>query len=247
GSGRWEWLWRRRLFVWEEILFEELRERLPRVDLVIGEDEWHWGLEEGGFTVKSAYLLLGRSSSPGRVFSASELRVFQNIWKSPAPSKVVAFSWKLLRNSIPTKLNLAARGIQVDGGSTTCVHCLLMEESSLHLFLFCDFAYLVWNSIFRWLGLTIVTPSNLFLLFECLSAAAGNNKIRNGFWSIWHATLWVIWRSRNDVSFANGVKDLEKAVDDIKLLSWRWSLSRRKIPICLFYEWCWDPGSCLRR
>jgi hypothetical protein len=24
-------------------------------------------------------------------------------------------------------------------------------------------------------------------------------------------------------------------------------LSRHKIPVCLFYEWCWDPGLCLRQ
>jgi hypothetical protein len=36
-----------------------------------------------------------------------------------------------------------------------------------------------------------------------------------------------------------------KAVDEIKLLSWQWGLSQRKIPICLFYEWCWDPEKCM--
>jgi hypothetical protein len=36
-------------------------------------------------------------------------------------------------------------------------------------------------------------------------------------------------------------------VDEIKLVSWRWGLSRHKIPICLFYKWCWDPGLVLGR
>ncbi|MCI44743.1 ubiquinone biosynthesis monooxygenase COQ6, partial [Trifolium medium] len=77
--------------------------------------------------------------------------------------------------------------------------------------------------------------------------AATNKKVRVGFMVIWHATVWSIWRSRNEAIFADGVKDLEKVVDSIKILSWKWGLSRHKIPICLFYEWCWDPGSCLRR
>ncbi|MCI12011.1 pantothenate synthetase [Trifolium medium] len=63
----------------------------------------------------------------------------------------------------------------------------------------------------------------------------------------WHTTVWSIWRSRNDIMFANGVRDVNKVVEDIKLLSWRWGLCRQKIPMCLFYEWCWDPGICLRR
>ncbi|MCI22359.1 myb-like transcription factor, partial [Trifolium medium] len=101
------------------------------------------------------------------------------------------------------------------------------------------------KSIFRWLGVIIIIPPNLFSLFECLSEAASNKRIRKGLWLIWHSTIWVIWKSRNDITFANGVKDPMKAVDDIKMLSWRWGLARRKISICLFYEWCWDPGNCL--
>jgi hypothetical protein len=41
--------------------------------------------------------------------------------------------------------------------------------------------------------------------------------------------------------------DPGEVVDGIKLASWRWGLSRHKIPVCLFYEWCWDPGLCLRQ
>jgi hypothetical protein len=54
----------------------------------------------------------------------------------------------------------------------------------------------------------------------------------------------MIWSSRNKVIFSNGVKD---AVEAIKLITWRWGLSRHKIPTCLYYEWCWDPGLCLWR
>ncbi|GAU36254.1 hypothetical protein TSUD_214510 [Trifolium subterraneum] len=76
--------------------------------------------------------------------------------------------------------------------------------------------------------------------------AASNKKIRKGYALIWHATIWMLWKSRNEIIFSNGVKDSEKVFDEIKLLSWRWGLSRHSIPTCLFYEWCWDPGMCLR-
>ncbi|MCH79506.1 LINE-1 reverse transcriptase like [Trifolium medium] len=248
GVARWEWAWRRRLFIWEEELLWGLTELLPLLVLSGEEDSWYWGLEEGGvFTVKSTYLMLGTVFDSGSEFSANELRVLHGMWKSPAPSKVLAFSWKLLRNRIPTRTSLAHRGIQVVGGSLDCVHCSGWEEDTPHLFLFCDFAAQVWNAIFRWLGVVIVMPPNLFLLLECLMGAAPNKKIGNGFSLIWHTTVWMLWRSRNDISFANGIKDSAKVVDDIKLLSWRWGMSRRRISICLFYEWCWDPGICLRR
>lgn len=78
--------------------------------------------------------------------------------------------------------------------------------------------------------------------YDCFIGAAGPKKVRSGFTLIWHVTVWSIWSSRNNAIFSNGVIDLEEVIDAIKLLSWRWGLSRHKIPICLFYEWCWDPG-----
>jgi hypothetical protein len=65
--------------------------------------------------------------------------------------------------------------------------------------------------------------------------------VRSGYSLIWHAMVWMIWSSRNNVIFSNGGISPEEVVDAIKLISWRWGLSRHKIPICLYYEWCWDP------
>jgi hypothetical protein len=241
-------MWRRRLFVWKEELIVGLRVALPSLVLSDVEDDWSWlPGEMGMFSVHSVYFTLGLVLPPVVVFSEFELEVFSNMWKSPAPSKVLAFSWKLLRNRIPTKSNLLIRGVLNEVGGLNCVHCHGREEDVCHLFIFCDFASKVWNAIFRWLGIILVLPPDLFILFDYFTAAAPTKKMGKGFALIWHATVWSIWRSRNDLSFANGVVDVLKVVDDIKVLSWRWGLSRRKISICLFYEWCWDLGLCLRR
>jgi len=41
--------------------------------------------------------------------STLEEKVFDYLWKSPAPSKLVAFYWTLLLNRMPTRKNLAVR------------------------------------------------------------------------------------------------------------------------------------------
>ncbi|MCH86346.1 F-box family protein [Trifolium medium] len=188
GVWGWEFEWRRWRFAWEEDLLRDLREVLPTLVLTGMDDEWLWSLEDGGkFTVRSMYVFLESVFSPVSVFGDQELRVFSNIWKSSAPSKVIAFSWKLLRNRVPVLTNLVYRGIQVNGGSLACVHCQGREESVANLFLFC---------------------------------AAPNKKVRKGFALIWHVTVWMIWRSRNNIIFSRGSKDLVKVIDDIKLLSW---------------------------
>jgi hypothetical protein len=102
------------------------------------------------------------------------------------------------------------------------------------------------HEVFRWLGLVIL-PLNLFFLFDCLSGAALNKKLWKGFWLIWHASIWLTWRDRNEVIFANGISDPKEVVNEIKVMSWRWGLGRIKSFYYFFYEWCWDPGSCLIR
>jgi hypothetical protein len=246
GGFNWVWGWRRRLFVWEDSILNNLLEVLPVVVLSEEEDVWSWELEDNGcFSVRSAYLLLDAIFSPASLLDDLHIRVLKNIWKSPAPFKVIAFSWKLIRNRLPTTDNLLRRGVHVDGDSTVCVHCGSREENVTHLFLCCDFALGVWLAIFRWLGLVLILPPNLAMLFDCFVEAAVSKKKRLSYYLIWHATVWRIWRSRNNIIFSDGVIELEKVVDEIKLLSWRWGLSRHKIPVCLFYEWCWDSGLCL--
>jgi len=70
---------------------------------------------------------------------------------------------------------------------------------------------------------------------------------KRGWWLIWLATLWMLWKVRNDKIFKRLVYEVDEIVEEVKVLSWRWLLSRTKTPGCLYYEWCWDPILCFRR
>jgi hypothetical protein len=125
--------------MWEEEVLLSLLEDLEGVRLVNHVDEWRWKLEESVlFSVKSAYKKL-----EGLVFSEvswrdEEKRIFNNLWKCPTPSKVVAFVWKANLNRVPTKANLALRNVLGSEGNSLCVLCNRMEESAPHLFLHCE-------------------------------------------------------------------------------------------------------------
>ncbi|KAK2426554.1 hypothetical protein QL285_025213 [Trifolium repens] len=41
--------------------------------------------------------------------------VFRDLWSSPAPSKIIAFSWQLLYDRLPSKRNLLRRGAGAQG------------------------------------------------------------------------------------------------------------------------------------
>jgi hypothetical protein len=87
-------------------------------------------------------------------------------------------------------------------------------------------------------------PPSIPILFEYMSSFAKSKKDRNGLMLVWHTTLWLIWKARNDVIFNNLVKAAPECVEEIKVLSWKWSVHKLKISTCLYYEWIWDPGIC---
>ncbi|GAU51627.1 hypothetical protein TSUD_140380 [Trifolium subterraneum] len=220
ANERWNWSFacRRELFQREELLVAQLRVLLNPVTLSLEEDRWRWRPDpEGLFSVKSSYNIL-----------VEELRVEEELEDEIA--------W-----------NLEARGLILADRPWECMGCVGNVEVALHLFLHCPSAMLVWYEIFRWLGLVLVVPPSLFLLFEMMWGYARNEKTRKGYLMIWHTTLWSIWKVRNNAIFGKGSFIPHLIVDDIKVLSWKWSLMRLKVSSCMFYEWSWDPGDCLLR
>jgi len=107
--------------------------------------------------------------------------------------------------------------------------------------------HLICFYIVGWLGNHFIMPLNLFVHVECWLGLVNTKKLRKGFWIVWHATIWMLWKARNDLIFKGISKHEDEVVDDIKVLSWQWFLNRTESPSCLYYEWCWDPAECLRR
>ncbi|PNX76224.1 ribonuclease H [Trifolium pratense] len=243
----WNLLWRRRLFQWEESV-TALVALLDNVRLSLEEDTWRWSLDpESCFTVKSAFESLVKELVEGPTLSSFKSKVFKNIWGSPAQTKVIVFSRKLLHNRVPTKYNLLLRGILNNDSEGCCVWCGNRETAN-HLFLHCPTMFVVWYEIFKWLGVVVVVmPPNLFFLFDCFMVLAKTKKERKGLLLVWHSVIWSIWRARNNHIFKNKVVEPREIVDEVKVLSWKWTADRSKISPCLFYEWSWDAGSCFNR
>jgi hypothetical protein len=130
---------------------------------------------------------------------------------------------------------------------SNCVWCGSEAESTTHIFLHCDLVRNIWMKLMVWLDLDFLILPNLFIHWECLSRGPVNKKIRNGLRMIWQAAIWVVWSARNNCIFNEAVTSWEEVVEEIKVLSWRWLLSRSKVPACMFYEWDWNPRDCLLR
>ncbi|AES94340.1 hypothetical protein MTR_5g013360 [Medicago truncatula] len=97
------------------------------------EDGRKWSLEDTGvFTVKSAYNKLEVLVLVEDRWREEERRVFKSLWKVPAPSKVVAFTWKVLLDRIPSKVNRANRNVLPLDGSLAegKAGCFGVQDSS---------------------------------------------------------------------------------------------------------------------
>jgi hypothetical protein len=245
----WEWNfeWRRQFFQWEQPLYQELRHFIAHFQPTHHEDMWQWREnKEDGFTVKSCYDLLHRTSRHTTDIGPLKKFVFTNVWKCAAPSKVCAFSWQLLLSRIPTKDNLWKRRMLRDD-QLVCSLCNMTAETPTHLFLHCSCVTKVWYAVMSWLGLILISPPNIEISMAMFAGCARGKVAREGLILVWNSVMWVIWKMRNDCIFNNKVVVVEDMVDQVQLLSWKWFLNRKAKGPCMLNEWKCIPFDCFRR
>lgn len=68
------------------------------------------------------------------------------IWHKQVPLKASIFAWRLLRDQLPTRLNLRDRGI-ITNGEAGCLAGCDQLGTSQHLFLSCDFYGSLWHGL----------------------------------------------------------------------------------------------------
>jgi hypothetical protein len=103
-----------------------------------------------------------------------------------------------------------------------CVECDNLRETTLHLFLHCEFAVVIWYTVCRWLGVVIVIPADIIMSYGVLVDSGRNKKVRKVHSIVWLASFWVLWRTRNDRIFNNVAVTVDDVMDQIQWLSWKW-------------------------
>ncbi|GAU15740.1 hypothetical protein TSUD_235530 [Trifolium subterraneum] len=97
------------------------------------------------------------------------------IWHNQVPLNVSIFAWRLLRDMLPTKTNLAIRGI-ITPAAQLCVAGCGDVKTTQHLFISCSIFGSLRLSVMSWIGLSSVDPQNLsdhFLQFTFSSGGLG--------------------------------------------------------------------------
>ena len=119
---------------WEAEIVSQIQ-----VCMVGKEDVLIWPLTiDGEYSVRSAYHFLVAAEDylvPSSSSLAHDHAVWKKIWKMKVPNKIRHFSWRVAKDSLPTKVNLKARHVPVDDVYEGCGD---YSKSTLHFLWLCD-------------------------------------------------------------------------------------------------------------
>ncbi|GAU25960.1 hypothetical protein TSUD_373610 [Trifolium subterraneum] len=159
GAGGEAWVWRRQL----------------RVEF---SDRWFCQSDPSiGYTVRGAYQLL--TSQDSVTLDAAE----DLIWHGLVPLKVSVLAWRLLRDRLPTKSNLVARGI-LSSEAHHCVSGCRAVESAQHLFLSCSTFGSLWSLVSSSIGSSLVEAHTLSDHFVQFTFSTGSSRARRSFMQV---------------------------------------------------------------
>jgi len=161
-SYSWNLDWRRERFEWEKQFEVQLLDLVSKVHWTIeGHDRLLWeGNDQKVYTVKSRYNVLNREDL---MHTSEVFRVLRSLKIMP-PAIICACS--LLLDRLPTRVNLARKGIQV--GNSCCPLCSEGVESTQHLFSICRVARSVWDQCERWVVNMLVRHEGILIHFQSL-------------------------------------------------------------------------------
>lgn len=155
------------------------------------------------------------------------------------------FAWQLFRNRLPTRDNLARRGI-IPNTEIACVADCGISESVQHLFLGCTLFNSVWQFVRKRIGIDFVASNNINHHFVQLSCLAGIPRSTFIFFKvIWLACVWVIRKERNYRVFKNTASEPSTLIEKVKLNSFLWLKSKQEFFVYSFHDWWKHPLLCM--
>lgn len=103
------------------------------------EDSIIWmGNKHGIFFIKSAYyvaLPLVKKSEVGECSTSDKTRFWKKMWQLRLFAMIIIFSWRACMGGLPTRLNLAKYGLNIEA---KCPLCEKAPESTNHALIYCD-------------------------------------------------------------------------------------------------------------
>jgi len=240
--GGHSWVWRRRLMAWEEESVRECSILLSNVVLQENiQDHWRWVLDPiHGYSVSGTYRYLSSTAEPMATSASND------VWHKLVPVKVSIFVWRLPQDRIPTRANLVRRLVLQPNLNLCAAGCDSVETTD-HLFLHCNYFRNVWYHLTgHWLGISFVFPGRIQEFYLQFTQLAGMPRASYHYLKvIWLASVWAIWKARNNCVFKNAVIDPHITLENVKRTSFLWLSSNVHLLAFGFHDWWRHPLLCM--
>ncbi|GJX34610.1 RNA-directed DNA polymerase, eukaryota, reverse transcriptase zinc-binding domain protein [Tanacetum coccineum] len=208
-------------------------ERHTLIKVVLGsieinevEDTCVWSLgTDGTFSIKVARCIIDSKILPYLASSA--------VWDKNIHQKVNIFIWRLILDSLPHKLNLSSRSVDIHAISYPS--CNGNVESSNHIFFECNITKDIWMLIRKWCDISF-PPFTSYENWKCWFTSWQVVKEKSRRLSvIFSSCLRWLWRYRNRVTFRSHPMRKSDIFDSIRLFSYSW-LHHRGHMICIWID-----------
>lgn len=167
------------------------------------------------------------------------------IWHRHVPLKVSILAWRLLRNRLPTKANLLARGI-VDSDAQLCVSGCGAVETAQHLFVSYPIFGELWLHVRHWVGVSGADPQDIADYFSQFIYFSGGAATRRSFMQLlWLLCVWVIWYECNNRHFNNNDNTVTQLLEKVQIHSYWWMKSANVVYVLGDHSWMSSPLPCL--
>ena len=170
---------------------------------------------------------------------------FELVWHHQVPLKVSVFSWRLLRDRLPTKANLAIRGV-ILADDIFCVSGCGHVETAEHLFLSCSVFAPLWQQVRDWIGFNAMDSNNITDHLVQFTYMTGVGKTKRSFLQlILLLCTWVVLIEHNSRLFNNIVTIVPCLLEKVKLLSLGWLKAKKTVFVYGTHRWWSNPLVCL--
>ncbi|XP_060964152.1 uncharacterized protein LOC115722573 [Cannabis sativa] len=167
----------------------------------INQSDWiTWSPSPNGvYSVASGYRLRFQNPNVAECSNKSQIKYWWKfIWGSHLTPKIKNFIWRVFNHWIPTKLELAKRGMVID---THCELCTFQNENICHALWHCPKVQNVWKLF----GFPKLIPLNLTKVADVLWWV--HEHLPNEEFFKFMGLTWLVWQRRNNFVFQHKILD----------------------------------------
>ncbi|GKC83460.1 RNA-directed DNA polymerase, eukaryota, reverse transcriptase zinc-binding domain protein, partial [Tanacetum coccineum] len=190
----------------EQEQYKALMDQVHDVSLVPMRARQIWSLESSGdFSVASVRKLIDDKMLPK---VATKTR-----WIKFVPIKVNVLAWKVRLDSLPTRLNISRRGMDID--SITCPICDNGVESTNHLFFTCHIASEISRKISSWWDVSYMEISSYEDWLTWIVNLRLHIKHKQALEGVFYIMWWHVWSFRNKRIFGSKNPSMAMIFEDV--------------------------------